>query len=444
MRLWCSLRGLSEARAWNFSAGDDFVTVSAPVFGPSGELAVVVGFTGQADLGGGQSLISANLAVAMVVYEADGTLRWSKLWPEREWTVHALRFVSGDLLAVGTRLKAWNTDGFALTGVYRDAMFARLDGATGMVEAATNVTPQSSEEVAFAAISASGLIAILGRFGATANLGGSDLVADAANQTNEYIATFDASFQHQWSHAITGHNTYSQSLTLAVNDAGTVAVGGSVQAQLQLPGQLLTNPHSSESPYVAVFDAAGDLGYAKVYETTSSSNETRALALQNDGELLVASSVSPTIDLGAGPLAPLENASVGRRDLVLARLDSMGGVLWNRRVPTEGLEYNFQMVHEGQTLTVLGELYDQTRDVNFGTGLVHAGARDVFVAQFSASDGATTWVRTFGCSEDDSRGTVSARGARVCFTGAFKGELDYGGSAPLAGDSYMALVCIEP
>ncbi|MBX3128003.1 MAG: hypothetical protein KF718_14870 [Polyangiaceae bacterium] len=434
---------LSEARGWNFSVDDNFVSVSAPVFGPNGELAVFIEFAGQADLGGGQSL-SANNGVAIVVYEADGTLRWSKLWSEREWAVRALRFVAGDLLAVGTRLKAWNADGFALTGIYRDAMFVRLDGATGTVDAATNATPQSSEEVGLAAISASGRIAILGSFGGTADLGGSELVADSANQTNEYIASFDANFQHQWSQAITGHNTFSRTLALDVNDAGSVAVGGSVQAHLQLPGQALTNPHSSESPYVAVFDAAGSLSYAKIYETTSGSNETHALALRNDGELLLAVNVRPPIDLGAGPLVALSTSLAGGEDLVLARLGATGAVLWNRRVLSEGLEQNFRMVHEGQTLTVLGELSDQQQDVDFGTGLVHAGARDVFVAQFSASDGATTWVRTFGCSDDDTRGSVTAQGARACFTGVFKGELDYGGSSPLAGDSYTALVCIAP
>jgi hypothetical protein len=214
---------------------------------------------------------------------------------------------------------------------------------------------------------------------------------------------------------------------------------------MELPGQTLSNPSSSESPFVALFGASGSLSFAKVYEIASGSNQTDGVHFDDGGDLLVAMHVSKTVDLGAGALDATSN-STGSSDLVLARLSASGSVVWNRRLATEGFEYNFRLAGEGSTMTVLGEYSAQNKDVDFGTGVVHSSDNfDVILAQFSAQDGATEWVRSFGCTEWDRPAEVTAVGNRACFIGSFKVSLDYGGTAPLTfAKAFSPLVCLTP
>jgi hypothetical protein len=433
---------LSKAVAWNYAANDNHAGVGVAALGPDGQVAVSISFNDQVDIGGGTTL-TAPSGFAIVNYDANGAVLWSKLWAAREWTVLAMRWIGGDVVAVGTRLKPWSMDGVELDGVYRDAMFARLDGATGSVKAAVNATPDSSEEVQLAAISPDGKMAILGDYGGTVNLGGSDLVENTSVSTNEWVASFDAGFVHQWSTAISGDNTFSETHALDVSDAGEVAVGGSVQETLTVGGQQLSNSPESESPYVARFDSTGALGYAKVFSVASSSNDTNALRFASNGELVVAMTVQPSIDIGAGALDGITNTT-GRKDLLLARFGATGNVIWNRRVGTEGLESDFSMALEGDEISLTGEFSGQTDGADFGTGLVRSAAIDVLVGQFSATDGTTEWVRAFGCKDWDRAGFVTASGTTVCFTGSFHGEVEYGGDAPLTGDVYVPLVCATP
>lgn len=433
---------VSKAVGWNYNLGENHGAAGVAAMGPAGQLAVTIHFNDQVDIGGGTTL-TASSGFAIVVYDASGAVLWSKLWSSAEWSVSAMRWIGGDLVAVGTRLKPWSTDGFDLDGVYRDALFARLDGSSGTVKAAVNATPDSSEEVRLAAISANGKIALLGDFGGTANLGGSDLVENASVSTNEWVASFDAAFVHAWSTTISGENTFSETQALDVTDSGEVAVGGSVQETLTVGGQVLSNTPESESPYIARFGSSGTLGYAKVFSLPNSSNDTEALRFDTNGDLVVAMRVQPTIDLGAGPLEAI-TSSTGSSDLLLARFGSSGNVIWNRRVGTEGLEYNFRLALEGSKISLAGEFSGQSDGADFGTGLIRSSALDVLVGQFSAADGSTEWVQTFGCSDWDRPGFVTASGNTVCFTGEFEGEVEYGGTAPFSGNGYTPLVCVTP
>ena len=435
----------TNAQAWDFTGGDSPASTFAPAVGAAGQVAVAVEFTEKANLGDGNFLVSPG-GSAIVVYEADGTLRWSKLWPYRVWEVKAMRWVGSDLVVVANRLKLWDMDGISLDGTGYDAMYALIDGASGTVKAAQNATPQTGESVRLAAISASGRIVVLGDFKGTINLGGSDLVADSAKATNEFIASFDASFAHQWSATTQGDNGNSETRAVDIDDTGRVALGGSVEEVLELPGKTLSNPASSQSPYVALMEPAGTLGFAQVFQVAHSSNETDGVRFHSSGDVIAVMRTTGPIDLGAGSLDPVGTGSTGHNDLLLARLQSNGSVVWNRRLGTEGNEYNFRLAVEGDTLTVLGEFSDQDRDLDLGTGPVHTGGGfDVFLGQFSTKDGNTQWVRRFGCTEWDRPRAVSAVGDRACFTARFADTLDYGGATPLTSTkAFQPLVCIAP
>jgi hypothetical protein len=102
------------------------------------------------------------------------------------------------------------------------------------------------------------------------------------------------------------------------------------------------------------------------------------------------------------------------------------------------------MAVHGENSDVIGEHWDQKKEVDFGTGLIHTGAQNVLVGRFSASDGSTSFVRSFGCSGNDHPGSITGSDGTTCFSGTFLESLDYGGSESLFGASFAPLICFVP
>lgn len=426
-----------------FSVGESYASVGALTLDVSGALGAVIHFNDQADLGGG-NVLSSPSGRALVVFETDGSVRWSRLWAANEWEIDALRWVNGDLIAVGTRLKTLDLDGFQLDGTYHDAMFVELDGASGQVENAVNATPQTTEEVHLASIAADGRIVVLGELGAVVNVGGTDLTPDPNSTTNEWVASFAPDFSHQWSLAISGENTFSESRAIDIHSSGTVAIGGSVQERLSVLGKTLTNEPTSESPFLVLVSAAGTLIDAKVFPVPGGSNQTDAVRFADDGDVITAMDVGATVDLGGGPLEPVGNTA-SDNDLVLGRFAPDASLTWQRRFATSGSEREFRIAMNGGTIHVLGKFHDNNDDIDFGTGLVHSAGYDVLATAHDAANGDIQWVRRFGCSDTDDPLSVAAAGPTTCLTGNFAGELDYGGAAPLSHPvDFGALICFEP
>ncbi|MEP7124252.1 MAG: hypothetical protein ABJE95_25215 [Byssovorax sp.] len=176
-------------------------------------------------------------------------------------------------------------------------------------------------------------------------------------------------------------------------------------------------PSSQTATWSQAFGAAGNDAVGGASHATS---RGQSIAVDVEGNTIVAGWFTDSIDLGDGPVA-----SQGRSDIFLLKLDPSGKRLWSRVLGGEGADRALGVaVNCDLEIVVTGWFMD---DVDLGSGLViNAGGKDAFVTVFSA-DGEGLWSRGFGDEEDQLGNGVQVDGENnVVLTGAFGGTIDLG------------------
>jgi hypothetical protein len=146
----------------------------------------------------------------------------------------------------------------------------------------------------------------------------------------------------------------------------------------------------------------------------------RSIAVDVEGNTIVAGWFTESIDLGDGPVQ-----SKGRSDIFLLKLDPSGKRLWSRTLGGEGADRALGVaVNCDLQIIITGWFMD---DVDLDSGiLVNAGGKDAFVAAFSPS-GDGLWSEGFGDEEDQLGNGVQVDGENnVVITGTFGGTIDLG------------------
>ncbi len=113
----------------------------------------------------------------------------------------------------------------------------------------------------------------------------------------------------------------------------------------------------------------------------------------------------------------------GLRDVVVARMDATGAVLWTAHASGPGLDLAGKLCPTADGAVVVCGQYSGTANV-FGTTLnAQGGGTDLFVAKLNAADGTAQWVRTGGGAlfPDRAAGIAAAPDGSVVVTGEFRG-----------------------
>lgn len=113
----------------------------------------------------------------------------------------------------------------------------------------------------------------------------------------------------------------------------------------------------------------------------------------------------------------------GQRDVVVARMDAIGTVLWTAHAGGPGLDLAGKLCPTADGAVVVCGQYSGTANV-FGTTLTaQGGGMDLFVAKLNATDGTAQWVRTGGSASfpDRAAGIAAAPDGSVVVTGEFRG-----------------------
>jgi len=218
---------------------------------------------------------------------------------------------------------------------------------------------------------------------------------------------------------------YANAFALAAD--GGIVFTGDLAGSTNFGGGTLTSAGSSDLLVVRL-DAAGEYVWASRFGN-SATQSGRALALDPDGNILVAGSFVGTLDFGGATL-PLTSA--GSEDIFVAKLDPLGEPLWSVRFGNSVAQSarGLAVAADGSVF-VTGELAGA---VDFGVDTVaSAGQTDGFLLKLDA-DGAPLWVHGFGGSSTDGGAEVAlGAGGAVHLTGFFTGAITIAG-APLVAD----------
>ncbi len=148
------------------------------------------------------------------------------------------------------------------------------------------------------------------------------------------------------------------------------------------------------------------------------------LFVEPGGDVVVigTSTAATGLDFGG---APLTCAADG---LFLARFaGSDGAYKWSKCIG-DGVDSVRSSLLDGNNFVIAGTLLAGTTD--FGTGVLTAQARDMFIASFTLTNGATVAAKDFGGAQDDyGMGLARASDGSFALIGTCDGSVDFGGGA---------------
>ena len=288
------------------------------------------------------------------------------------------------------------------------------------------------------AVDAAGNSYVAGYFNGTATFGTNTLVS--AGNTDIFITKQDSNGQLLWARRAGGPG-YDAAKGIAVDAQGNCYVTGGYEGVASFGGGTsLTNssPTSYADVFLAKFDAAGNLVWARSAGVLQAVDEGTGVAVDGAGNVLVTG--RSVLDTFAG--APVPN--VGR--IFVAKYTGAGAEVWMRKAGSYS---------GGNQDTGTGIATDSAGNVFVGgvfyspvaafgastfTGL---GNSDVFLAKFDAA-GTLQWARQAGgTGEDTASGVAVAADGSAYLVGALGGNANFSGSnvTSLAGatsDGFVA------
>ncbi|HYO68632.1 MAG TPA: protein kinase, partial [Archangium sp.] len=147
------------------------------------------------------------------------------------------------------------------------------------------------------------------------------------------------------------------------------------------------------------------------------------LALDASGQVFVAGQLRGSVDVGTGPLT-----SAGSNDLLVARFEPGGRVLWARRFGDAGLQNVNGLATDAAGHTFVTGGFTETLDFG-GQRLFNPGDQDVFLARLDP-EGRPLWSGRFGdVSEQVGESVAVDTEGNAVIAGLFHGTVDFGGGA---------------
>lgn len=226
-------------------------------------------------------------------------------------------------------------------------------------------------------------IYITGFFARTVNIGGTLL--DAGAGSGMFIVKYDTNGNVVWAKKAVG-NDRIVSTTIAVDNAGSVYVGGSFSAaSFTMNSVTLTNSTAStafQDGFAMKFDANGTAIWGKSYGVSSGNDIVYDLIADSSGSIFV--------------VGGRHNSVTNSRNLFVRKVTaSGGGNLWFSEVSGSGFDFATDVTVDNSGNVYVTGIYESS-SLTFGsTTLTNAGNYDMFVTKF-ASSGDVLWSKSIG------------------------------------------------
>ncbi|MCA9668722.1 MAG: hypothetical protein KC503_24180 [Myxococcales bacterium] len=262
---------------------------------------------------------------------------------------------------------------------------------------------------------------VAGTLRGTAPLGGAPL--ESHGRSDVVIARFDQAGQHIWSQVFGGERD-DRATAVAIDAGGNIVVSGTFQGTARFGGAPLLS-RGGQDVFVARYSAGGTHQWSTSLGGAGS-DDSKGLALDGSGEVVVAGIFNGTIAIGARSFA-----SKGSDDVFLARLSSSTGQLrWARAFGGAKRDYLLGVAAGSDGSVAITGYFEG--DASFGGAtfsVIGARSSDAFVARYDAA-GAHLWSKALGGNNLDLGNAVAidAQGG-VVIAGTFASTASFGGSS---------------
>ena len=268
-----------------------------------------------------------------------------------------------------------------------------------------------------AATDASGNVFVAGYFKSlTLTLGSFTLTRTGS--CNVFLAKYDAGGNVIWATSAPGTD-YDIPFAVATDASGNVLVAGLFSSPVITFGSISLTNAGIEDAFVAKYDAAGNVMWAKRAGGADWDN-ARALAVDGEGNVYLSGSFrSPSITFGS---ITLTNTAAGMYDAFLVKYDASGNVLWANEAGGPGNNEPISLAtDQAGNVFITGNFTGSI--MTFGSLTVtNHGLDDLFIAKYDAS-GNVLWAKSEGGSREDNCYSVATDGAGNAYiTGMFRSE----------------------
>ncbi len=290
--------------------------------------------------------------------------------------------------------------------------------AEGAVQYTKSFGGTGAEQAQFVTTAPNGDVVIAGTFEQTINLGGSVLTSGGAEDI--FVARYDNTGAHLWSRSF-GASDSQQVLDGSIDENGNTLLCGRFTTGVDFGGGNLSSAGSTDI-FIAKLDPAGETVWSKSFGGTGA-DLCRAAVSDDAGNLIITGDFASTIDIDGQTLN-----SNGGSDIVLAKFDSDGKVVWAKSIGGTSTDMGF-----GVAPTSEGHLFavgSVMGTVDFGDGATGAlGNEDSWLGRFD-EQGELVWVQRFGgSSQDRARHVVVMDNGDPMVTGFFSGTAAFGGDS---------------
>lgn len=339
---------------------------------------------------------------------------------------------NGDVIVAGTFWNAIDLGGGVLTSAgMTDVFLAKFD-ATGAHVWSHRFGDSGLQNTTGAAVDANGNVALTGYFRGTVDFGGGGLTS--AGSSDIFIAGYDANGTHQWSKRF-GDAYSDQGKGVAFDLNGNVVLVGAFNGTVDFGGGPLAGAGALDA-FVASFDATGAHRWSRRFGD-GDSQEAWSVSIDPFGHISIGGGFSGSIDFGGGPLT-----SAGAVDVFVASLNSAGNHRWSARHGSALDQWCHGVAADVHGNTWLTGFF--LGSVNFGGGtLTSAGDRDVFVAKFDSLGTHQASVRFGNAAAQTGWAIATDSAGNVSVAGDFAGSIDCGGgplSSAGGSDVFVALL----
>jgi hypothetical protein len=264
----------------------------------------------------------------------------------------------------------------------------------------------------------------------TSSRSGTLTIAGQTFTVSQGAAAASTGGQLQWVRTMASAMGYTaEGLSVAADSSGNVVVVGDYAGPMDLGSGPC--PHNNIfDAFVAKYTAQGGLLWSKAFGG-GARNYARAVAVDSQGNVIVAGDFSGTADFGGMILTAPDPYGVWAADMFVAKYSPSGSLLWVKSFGgASGDMGNAVAVDGSDNIILAGGL--SSYGVNFGSGITLSGI-DMVLVKLSPS-GTTLWAKTWGGLGIAPKAVTVDRYGDVVVSGGCPGTMDLGGG-PITADT---------
>jgi hypothetical protein len=164
-----------------------------------------------------------------------------------------------------------------------------------------------------------------------------------------------------------------------------------------------------------------------------------SIATDNNGDIYIAGYFRGTITF---PGSTTTMTSLGGTDALIAKYDGNGNLLWAKSGGGTGNDFAYGVSVRGGNVAMVGQ-FDLTASFD-ASSLVSTGQSDIFIAEYSGSNGSLNWVNKFGGTGFDIGFSITTAGSDYVIAGQFANSVTIGSTTlNSAGNSDVLVVRVN-